>query len=178
MDLSVSTRWTFRRPTVFSEMLLGQPEARCLSWFPTNQTPRHIRFRRNGRHRASVPRRSLSLDDLANAARQHHQLGDRHDGYRAIDDLFESGGVTLPLLLVGLLLAVFLGMEARRYRYFNVWRARASWLEMNFYVPIFTREARDDSWQVIFARDYTRAAPPHFVCPRGWVAFASLVLTS
>ena len=31
----------------------------------------------------------------------------------------------LPLLLVGLLLAVFLGMEARRYRYFNVWRARA-----------------------------------------------------
>src|SRR6185503_5118046 len=31
----------------------------------------------------------------------------------------------LPLLLVGLLIAVFLGMEARRYRYFNVWRARA-----------------------------------------------------
>ena len=26
----------------------------------------------------------------------------------------------LPLLLVGLLIAVFLGMEARRYRYFNV----------------------------------------------------------
>ena len=41
----------------------------------------------------------------------------------------------LPLLLVGLLLAVFLGMEARRYRYFNVWRARARWLEMNFYAP-------------------------------------------
>src|SRR4029078_6860722 len=31
----------------------------------------------------------------------------------------------LPLVLVGLLIAVFLGMEARRYRYFNVWRARA-----------------------------------------------------
>ena len=34
----------------------------------------------------------------------------------------------LPLVLVGLLLAVFLGMEARRYRYFNVWRTRtAGW---------------------------------------------------
>src|SRR5246127_3487622 len=67
----------------------------------------------------------------------------------------------LPLVLVGLLLAVFLGMEARRYRYFNVWRARARWLEMNFYAPIFTGEARDDSWQVILARDYT--APRHHI---------------
>ena len=67
----------------------------------------------------------------------------------------------LPLVLVGLLLAVFLGMEARRYRYFNVWRARARWLEMNFYVPIFTGEARDDSWQVILARDYT--VPRHHI---------------
>src|SRR6267142_1578227 len=55
----------------------------------------------------------------------------------------------LPLLLVGLLIAVFLGMEARRYRYFNVWRARARWMEMNFYAPIFTGETRDDSWQAI-----------------------------
>src|ERR1700756_5656399 len=31
----------------------------------------------------------------------------------------------LPLILIGMLLAVFLGLEARRYRYFNVWRARA-----------------------------------------------------
>src|SRR6185437_5101947 len=67
----------------------------------------------------------------------------------------------LPLVLVGLLLAVFLGMEARRYRYFNVLRARARWLEMNFYVPIFTGEARDDSWQVILARDYT--VPRHHI---------------
>jgi uncharacterized membrane protein len=67
----------------------------------------------------------------------------------------------LPLLLVGLLIAVFLGMEARRYRYFNVWRARARWLEMNFYAPIFTGEARDDSWQAVLARDYT--APRHHI---------------
>jgi uncharacterized membrane protein len=60
---------------------------------------------------------------------------------------------------VGLLIAVFLGMEARRYRYFNVWRARARWLETNFYAPIFTGEARDANWQTILARDYT--APRH-----------------
>src|SRR4051794_26361745 len=47
----------------------------------------------------------------------------------------------LPLILIGMLLAVFLGLEARRYRYFNVWRARTRWLETNFYAPIFTGEA-------------------------------------
>ena len=31
----------------------------------------------------------------------------------------------LPLVLIGLLVTVFLLFEARRYRYFNVWRARA-----------------------------------------------------
>jgi len=61
----------------------------------------------------------------------------------------------------GLLLAVFLGMEARRYRYFNVWRARARRLEMNFYAPMFTGETRDDGWQAVLARDYT--APRHHI---------------
>jgi uncharacterized membrane protein len=67
----------------------------------------------------------------------------------------------LPLLLVGLLIAVFLGMEARRYRYFNVWRARTRWLETNFYAPILTGEARDNSWRVVLAHDYT--APRHHI---------------
>jgi uncharacterized membrane protein len=62
---------------------------------------------------------------------------------------------------VGLLIAVFLGMEARRYRYFNVWRARARWMEMNFYAPILTGEDRDDSWQATLGRDYT--APRHHI---------------
>jgi uncharacterized membrane protein len=67
----------------------------------------------------------------------------------------------LPLLLVGLLIAVFLGMEARRYRYFNVWRARARWLETNFYAPIFTGEVRTNDWQAILARDLT--SPRHHI---------------
>ncbi len=67
----------------------------------------------------------------------------------------------LPLVLVGLLLAAFLAMEARRYRYFNVWRARARWLEKNFYAPMFTGEVHDDGWQTVLARDYT--APRHHI---------------
>ena len=67
----------------------------------------------------------------------------------------------LPLVLVGLLIAVFLAMEARRYRYFNVWRARARWLEKNFYAPMITGAAHDDGWQAILARDYT--APRHHI---------------
>ena len=34
-------------------------------------------------------------------------------------------------------------------------------MEMNFYAPIFTGEARDDSWQTILGRDYT--APRHHI---------------
>ena len=44
----------------------------------------------------------------------------------ALSSTFSSREASeLPLILIGLLLAVFLGLEARRYRYFNVWRARA-----------------------------------------------------
>ena len=42
----------------------------------------------------------------------------------------------LPILLMGVLIVVFLFFEARRYRYFNVFRARARWMETNFYAPM------------------------------------------
>src|SRR3974390_3644396 len=42
----------------------------------------------------------------------------------------------LPMVLVGLIVSVFLLLEARRYRYFNVWRARARLLETDFYAPM------------------------------------------
>ena len=44
----------------------------------------------------------------------------------------------LPLILIGMLLAVFVGLEARRYRFFNVWRARARFMERHLYAPILT----------------------------------------
>ncbi|HTD27915.1 MAG TPA: DUF2270 domain-containing protein [Xanthomonadaceae bacterium] len=78
----------------------------------------------------------------------------------ALSSTFSSPQASpLPLLLVGLLIAVFLGMEARRYRYFNVWRARTRWLEKNFCAPIFSGEAADDNWQQVLAHDFTA---PHY----------------
>ncbi len=62
----------------------------------------------------------------------------------------------LPLLLVGILICMFLILEARRYRYFNVWRARCRWIETNFYAPLLLRSSRPDpgQWQDVLAKDY------------------------
>ena len=62
----------------------------------------------------------------------------------------------LPLLLVGILIAMFLILESRRYRYFNVWRARARWIETYFYAPLLFRSHKPDpgEWQDILAKDY------------------------
>jgi uncharacterized membrane protein len=46
----------------------------------------------------------------------------------------------LPLVLVGLLVAMFLHLEARRYRYFDVFRFRARILEIGVFVPILRGE--------------------------------------
>jgi uncharacterized membrane protein len=69
----------------------------------------------------------------------------------------------LPLILIGMLLAVFLGLEARRYRYFNVWRARARYMETHFYAQILigNRSAEDPAWRVILADDYLH--PRHHI---------------
>jgi uncharacterized membrane protein len=62
----------------------------------------------------------------------------------------------LPLLLIGILIVVFLVFEARRYRYFNVWRARARWIETHFYAPMLLGKvpALGDEWEKVLARDY------------------------
>jgi uncharacterized membrane protein len=62
----------------------------------------------------------------------------------------------LPLVLVGLLVSVFLLFEARRYRYFNVWRARARLLETDFYAPMISGEGvrLDSGWTELLAKDY------------------------
>ena len=62
----------------------------------------------------------------------------------------------LPMVLVGLLVTVFLLFEARRYRYFNVWRARARLLETDFYAPMIGGEGirPDTGWANLLANDY------------------------
>lgn len=62
----------------------------------------------------------------------------------------------LPLVLVGILIVFFLMLEARRYRYFNVWRARCRWLELHFIAPILKEGDLhlEDHWQDRLAEDY------------------------
>ena len=62
----------------------------------------------------------------------------------------------LPMVLVGLLVSVFLLFESRRYRYFNVWRARARLLETDFYAPMIRGEGvrLDLGWTELLAKDY------------------------
>ncbi|KAB2941455.1 MAG: DUF2270 domain-containing protein [Hyphomicrobium sp.] len=69
----------------------------------------------------------------------------------------------LPLILAGILCIVFLLFEARRYRYFNVWRARCRWLETNFYAPMLRGEGVKPSggWPQVLARDYCE--PRHHI---------------
>jgi uncharacterized membrane protein len=75
----------------------------------------------------------------------------------------------LPMVLVGLLVTVFLVFEARRYRYFNVWRARARLLETDFYAPMLRGEgvSLDAGWTTLLAHDY--------VAPRYHISFARAV---
>ncbi|UWQ20023.1 DUF2270 domain-containing protein [Jannaschia sp. W003] len=74
----------------------------------------------------------------------------------------------LPLVLVGVLIVFFLMLEARRYRYFNVWRARARWMETHFYAPMLhDGDLRmEEGWHRTLAEDYWR---PHYHVSM-WVA--------
>ncbi|MGD9919757.1 MAG: DUF2270 domain-containing protein [Paenirhodobacter sp.] len=74
----------------------------------------------------------------------------------------------LPLILVGILINFFLMQEARRYRYFNVWRARARWMETHFFAPMLMdgNLHMEEGWQQTLAQDYW--APRYHVSM--WVA--------
>lgn len=68
----------------------------------------------------------------------------------------------LPLVLIGILIVVFLVFEARRYRYFNVWRARARWLETNFYATLLRGQGcTGTGWEEVLAQDYCE--PRHHI---------------
>jgi uncharacterized membrane protein len=67
----------------------------------------------------------------------------------------------LPMVLVGLLVSVFLVFEARRYRYYNLFRARARLLESDLYAPILRgrKVPIDGRWSRLLAEDYEM---PHY----------------
>ncbi len=67
----------------------------------------------------------------------------------------------LPMVLVGLLVTVFLIFEARRYRYYNMFRARARLMETDFYAPILAggKVPMRGSWATMLSDDYEM---PHY----------------
>jgi uncharacterized membrane protein len=61
----------------------------------------------------------------------------------------------LILLLTTLVVFSYLSIEARRYRYFEVYRARVRMLEENFLIPVVTRQLESPmgSWREMVAMD-------------------------
>src|ERR1700681_2595319 len=75
----------------------------------------------------------------------------------ALSATFSSAEASpLPMVLVALIVTVFLLFEARRYRYFNVWRARARLLETDFFAPLISGEGIrfESGWTAVLAEDY------------------------
>ena len=64
----------------------------------------------------------------------------------------------LRLVLVELLIALFLSVEARRYRFFDFWRIRAHILELHLFGPIVRGEGvrLDNGWNQTLYQDYLR----------------------
>ncbi|WP_343116120.1 DUF2270 domain-containing protein [Ostreiculturibacter nitratireducens] len=80
----------------------------------------------------------------------------------ALSISFTSPGTSpIPLILVGILIFFFLMLEARRYRYFNVWRARCRWMEIHFFAPMLGNGDLhlEEGWQQRLADDYLH---PHY----------------
>jgi len=70
----------------------------------------------------------------------------------------DASASPLPLVLVGLLVAVFLHTEARRYRFFDFWRVRAHILETQFFGPILLGRGVQvgNGWNEVLYEDYQR----------------------
>ncbi len=79
---------------------------------------------------------------------------------------FAYGNVAAPhvvILINSLLIAVFLFIEARRYRYYEVWSSRVRIIETDYLAPLLSPKIRAvthrDAWSEHLAEDLLR---PHF----------------
>jgi len=66
-----------------------------------------------------------------------------------------AGNTPAPLILAGLVIFVFLFIEARRYRYFDIWRTRTRLMEVYLFGPILTRQPilGSTNWNRTLAHD-------------------------
>lgn len=69
--------------------------------------------------------------------------------------LGESSHSHVGIVAGMVLVFTFLGIEARRFRFFDVWRSRVHMLEENFFGPIFRRDLHSpvDKWGSLVAED-------------------------
>lgn len=67
----------------------------------------------------------------------------------------------LSLQFANLLIVVLLFLEARRFRFFDVWRSRIRMIEENFFAPILERrlDSPEEAWSRLVANDLHE---PHF----------------
>lgn len=64
----------------------------------------------------------------------------------------------VTLLLALLLISIFLGFEARRFRHFDCWRSRVRMIEENFWIPMIRRNLASPrmDWRESVAEDLDR----------------------
>jgi uncharacterized membrane protein len=69
----------------------------------------------------------------------------------------DANNTPVPLTLAALIVFVFLFIEARRYRYFDIWRTRTRLLEVYFFGPMLRREPilGRSEWNQVLAQDLT-----------------------
>lgn len=74
---------------------------------------------------------------------------------------FSSGHPSASIIIGMYLVTNFLYLEARRYRYFDVWKDRVRMVEVNFYKPLLLRDlvSPTDKWGLLVASDLHT---PHF----------------
>ena len=99
----------------------------------------------------------------------------------------DQGHSHFSLQFANLLLLTLLQLEARRFRFFDVWRARVRKIEENFYGPILRRdpESPEAHWGELVARDLlaprfkiTRFAAVRARLVRNyWAIYAVLLVT-
>lgn len=74
---------------------------------------------------------------------------------------FSSGHPSASIIIGMYLVTNFLYLEARRYRYFDVWKDRVRMVEVNFYKPLLLRDliSPKNDWGLLVASDLHT---PHF----------------
>jgi uncharacterized membrane protein len=67
----------------------------------------------------------------------------------------DANNTPVPLTLAGFIVFIFLYIEARRYRYFDIWRTRTRLMEVYFFGPMLIRQPvlGTTNWNKVLAQD-------------------------